>query len=404
MHGLYTRYRPKGGIHINTDNNIHNRHILTIDYFFPESPYTKELAKEILQHDLDMTFVCKKYNKSDYDKLLKPHQTNGEELNILYDGGGNKVRAIVLYGEGLFKLRKKIFSKKYDVVHVQGFKSQKYEMPIYIQASKAGIPIVHTVHNVLPHESEESLKKLHQEFYDACSALIVHNETTAKELCKIFDIEVSKLHIIPHGTYTEYQVAPKKLSEKRTFLVFGNIRKYKGIDILIDAVSQIPSDILSNMQVIVCGKQFPKLDPTDYQKRITDAGLEECITFSNDYVKEEDIPNYYNNADFCVFPYRSIYGSGALMMAYTFRKPVIVSNIDTFIEETNCGNTGLFFEQLSPASLAETLTYAMQMGEDEYQRYQNNIDMLVNTKYNWKKSADMLADVYANVCRKGKDE
>ena len=91
---------------------------------------------------------------------------------------------------------------------------------------------------------------------------------------------------------------------------------------------------------------------------------------------------------------REIYGSYALMMAYTFKKPVITSNVQMFIEETDNGKTGLLFESENPSSLAEKLCCFAKMSVTQRREYSKHITYLLNTKYNWSISAEKTYDVY----------
>ena len=61
--------------------------------------------------------------------------------------------AVWEYGKGLFRLQKEIKKGSYDVVHVQSFKDAKYEIPLYCKNKKYIPRLVHTVHNLLPHEA-----------------------------------------------------------------------------------------------------------------------------------------------------------------------------------------------------------------------------------------------------------
>ena len=104
----------------------------------------------------------------------------------------------------------------------------------------------------------------------------------------------------------------------------------------------------------------------------------------------------FETADACVFPYKEIFGSAALMMAYSFGKPVIASNIPAFLEETDNGRTGLLFESEAPDSLSKQLCYFSNMNYKDRETYSRHIAYLLKTKYNWKISAEKTTNVYRN--------
>ena len=89
-------------------------------------------------------------------------------------------------------------------------------------------------------------------------------------------------------------------------------------------------------------------------------------------------------------------------MAYSFEKPVIVSGIPTFIEETDQGATGLIYDREEERGLTDALIRFAEMTETEKQTMKENIRRLCKTKYNWDVSAKTLASVYETAGKSGK--
>ncbi len=361
---------------------------LVIDYFLPDNAYTYELVKE-LQDITDVTFLCRKNAGDDLQiKDLKKR---------LYIDGTNKLIAPFAYAMNLATIRSYVYSNKYDVIHVQTFKESKYEIPIYL-SKKRKAPLVHTVHNVLPHESSPSDKAMYKEFYEACDGLITHNEYSKKILVQEFGLDESRIHVIPHGIYGASAGAAgsraESKSDKTTFLMFGLVREYKGVDILLKAVALLPADVRAKAEFIIAGKQYKNIDDRDYEQLAKELGIEDCVRFRLERIPDEDIEPLFSRADACLFPYRNIYGSGAMLMAYTYNKPVIASDIPAFCEETEEGSTGLLFESESPESLAGAITEFMDLSEEERSSYSGKIERLTAEKYNWKLSAQKTLEVY----------
>ena len=385
--------------------------VLMTDLFLPESTYTLELVKELCRY-VDLTVFCKKsVTVLQQDMQMKEKEGKTERHKIewkkkFYSGGKGKVQAILEYGKGLYDLEREIRKGKYDVVHVHTFKDARYEIPLYCRTKKYCRHLIHTVHNLLPHEAEESDRKLYSEFYDTCDLLIVHNEYCKKLLMEDFKIEEKKIRVIPHGSYTvpkkeemekEAEKAVKsgqKKPDRKTFLQFGIIRKYKGVDILLEAVSMIPESERQSMHFMIAGVQFPKLDSTDYRAMIKKYHLEDCVELRTSHVPDEEVSSLFAQADFCLFPYRDIYGSGALLMAYSYEKPVLASAIPAFIEETDGGKTGILFESENPEALKDAILKMQKWSAEEYQLCQSRISQLVHEKYNWASSAEKLWEAY----------
>lgn len=126
--------------------------------------------------------------------------------------------------------------------------------------------------------------------------------------------------------------------------------------------------------MIIAGAQHPKLDPTDYGAMIRDLGLEDTVDLLKKHIPDEELDALYRQADICLFPYRDIYGSGALLMAYSYGKPVITSDIPAFREETQNGKTGILTDGEDPEKLKEAILQAADWSREEYLDDQKEIE------------------------------
>jgi len=361
--------------------------VLMIEHFLPDNGYTLELGRE-LKNCCDLTIFCKK-------------SANAREEGIhwipeFYPGGKHKLAAVLDYGLSLLKIRRLVKRGHFDVLHVQTFKNAKFEMKLYYGLRRYVKKLVFTVHNVLPHEESPRDRELYREFYEFCDVLIVHNEASKKCLTESFSVPEEKITVIAHGTY-KARPLPSKTTEDSAvthFLQFGFIRKYKGIDILLEAVALIPKEKRAKLRFTIAGKQYQKLDDTDYQAKIEELGIGDCVEFRSGHIPEKELPGLFADTDFMLFPYRDIYGSGALLMAYSYEKPVIASSIPAFCEETDGGRTGVLFESENPEALAGAILKASECKPLQLTEYQKAIHELVTEKYNWKRSAGKTAEVY----------
>lgn len=362
--------------------------VLFVEHHLPGSVYTLELAREMVPY-ADVSIFCK-----------KTAGVSGHGIHWIpkfYPGEAGKVRGLMEYGKTILDLTQTIRQGKFDVVHVQSFKKEAVEMRLYRALRKYYGKLVFTVHNVVPHESGESAKAVYAGWYALCDELIVHNEASKECLMETFQVPEEKITVIAHGAYQTYDLsAPRTNTDPRKhYLLFGRIRPYKGVDILIKAVSLIDKETRKKMHFTIIGKQYPKIDGTDYGQLVRDYGCEDCIDFSATRVDDKDVPGLYANHDIAVFPYRKIYGSGILLMGYTFHKPVIASAIPTFLEETDNGRTGVLFEPENPEDLARVLVESLDWTEEQVAGYQSAITELVENKYNWAISAKQTVDVYS---------
>ena len=359
--------------------------VLLIEHFSPGNSYSEELTKQLCHYET-VSVACKS-NARNFGE-------NVQQLRVLYSGGEKKAAAAIKYILGLIRLNREIKSGKYQIVHIQTFKNARIEIGLYKKACK-GIKVIHTVHNLLPHEARESDRKLYTDFYSFCDALIVHNEECKRQLIESFHIENTKIHVIPHGAYSiEPEEITLKKNNKIHFLMFGIIRHYKGVDIFLEAISKIPVSERKNMEFLVAGKQYGNQNSVDYQAMINDLGISDCTKLINERIDDKELPKLFGWTDICVFPYREIYGSGALLMAYAYGKPVIASDVPVFVEETDGGRTGILFKSENSSELAKAIQTSAKRTDVETCKVKKNIAELVDAKYNWTVSAKKTSDVY----------
>ncbi len=362
--------------------------ILMVEQFLPGSVYTLELCRALRALE-NITIFCRRGAA----RPLEGVQWKDE----LYAGGSGRAEAVLRYGGGLLALAREIRTGGYDIVHVQGFKDAQYEIPLYCRMKRHCGLLVHTVHNLLPHEATSRDRALYGDFYRACDLLVVHNLYCRQLLLDEYHLPPEKICVTPHGSYTQIHAQAHRPHTGRTeFLQFGVLRRYKGVDILLQALACMTQTQRSRVHVTIAGQQFPKLDAMDYAALIRKNGLEDCVDLQLGHVPDEALDALYRDTDFCLFPYREIYGSGALLMAYSYGKPVLASSIPAFEEETDAGRTGLLFPPEDPEALKDAMLRAADWTEETYTGTQAHIRQLVQEKYNWKHSAECLVEGYRN--------
>ena len=367
--------------------------VLMIEFFYPYNTYTLELGEKLCQY-VDLTMICRSGAPIPQDGITWK--------DYLYEGGYGKAKALMKYGVSLLKIIREIRTGHYDIIHVQFFRKARLEMALYRRLCKKHGKLFYTVHDVLPHEAVEADKALYGSFYRICDGLIVHNEESRRLLVQDYHLPTEKIYTMPMGAYQAPDLQHRAPGAEETvrFLQFGQIRKYKGIDIILQALALIPAEIRRRVEVQIVGKQYLEMDDTDYEKMAEELGVSECVKFRREHIPDEEIPAVFEHADICLVPYRELYGSASLMMAYSYQKPVICTDLPILREETDGGKTGLLFENENPGALADAMMKTLTWTDAEYSAYEKEIRHLVNDRYNWEKSAEKLYRGYERSLRK----
>ena len=143
----------------------------------------------------------------------------------------------------------------------------------------------------------------------------------------------------------------KNLASK-TFLYFGRILHYKGVDILIKA-----ANILKNkgvyFKLIIAGS----CDNFEKYKNISKGNLN--IETRIYKIPKEELNELFISSDFFVVPYREVTQSGPLIISYNYEIIPIASNLDGFKEYIINDKTGFLFKNESPESLASCMEKAL---------------------------------------------
>jgi glycosyltransferase involved in cell wall biosynthesis len=218
---------------------------------------------------------------------------------------------------------------------------------------------------------------------------IVHSEHNKKVFCKRYKIPGKKVSVIPHGILRPYeQKGITKLQARKKFglgmkdkviLNFGNIRDYKGVDLLIKAFKEL---ILPGKKLIIAGKCWESKQK--YEELI--AGDNDII-FKDCFIPTDEIEFYFAACDLVVLPYKYFESaSGVASLVLPFHKPMIVSDVGGLGEMVP---SGCIVDQLSPENLNEKIIYAIKKSNSLIMK-----QVIIAKAYQWKKIVDKTIKIY----------
>jgi glycosyltransferase involved in cell wall biosynthesis len=191
--------------------------------------------------------------------------------------------------------------------------------------------IVGLIDNIIPHEKRIGDAVLAQYFVNAVDGFVVMSRAVAKEMNQF--IKQQKVSYVPHPIYDIYgdiiaqDLAKEKLQlEKETkhLLFFGFIRAYKGLDLLVKAMSHERVKALG-VKLIVAGEYYDQQEK--YESLIQELGLSDTIILHTKFISNEEVGYYFSATDLVVQPYKTATQSGISQIAYHFEKPMVVTNV-----------------------------------------------------------------------------
>lgn len=167
---------------------------------------------------------------------------------------------------------------------------------------------------------------------------IVHSHSDIDTLSETYGIDSDRIHVIPMGLYDHYGPAIDKkkardelgISEKYVILNFGLIRKYKGVNLLIDAFNDLPAKFVENTRLMIVGEIWD--NDLKIPEMVRKSKYCKNITLVDRYISDAEVKTYFSASDTLVLPYTRSSGSGISLIGMAFAKPIIVSKIGALAE------------------------------------------------------------------------
>jgi glycosyltransferase involved in cell wall biosynthesis len=362
--------------------------------------YTLCLAESLYSENVHLTFIVPSNRILNIDNGIAVKKWLPSKAQ---DKG--KLKKILNYFIFLFKTTALTLKKNKTVVHFQ-FLRFKTDIFYIIFLRILGIKIVYTAHNIFPHDSKKYDYILNYILYKSVNKIIIHSETTKINLLKLFKLPASKLDVIPHGNFDIY-INPHPISRiearqkfnlrenDKVLLFFGQIREYKGIDLLIEAFKIVLQNE-ENVFLIIAGGTVSQESTDEYMQLINTIENRNNVIAHFNFIPKEDVEFYFKTADFVVMPYKRIDHSGVVHLAYSFNKPIIATNVGDFPEVIIENKTGYLVNSQKPEDFAEKIIYAIK-NMDLIEEMSKNISELNKNKFSWTAIARKTKELYESI-------
>jgi D-inositol-3-phosphate glycosyltransferase len=277
-----------------------------------------------------------------------------------------------------------------------------------------GKKIVFTAHNVNQGKRDAKDSWLNRITlsiqYRLCDHIFVHTPKMKEQLCNLFAVPGDVVSIISFPINnslpnTELTPAAAKLrlgiaSDERAILFFGRIRPYKGIEHLLEAFRVLSAKKEKNYRLIVAGEPIKGCE--DYlqqlRKSLGDDFDQDRIIWRTQFIPDTEVEIYVKAADVLVLPYKEIFQSGVLFLAYAFGLPVVATDVGSFREDIVEGRTGFLCDPEHPQDMAKAIDryFASDLFRNLTIRRQE-IKNYANAHHSWQSVAGATCSVYSKV-------
>lgn len=251
--------------------------------------------------------------------------------------------------------------------------------------------------NVIPHERKPGDIAFTNYFFKVVDFFVLLSEKVKADLVKLKPNAKNK--VLPHPIYSNFGESVDKkeakqflgLDDEKVILFFGFIRDYKGLDILLEAISILKDKI--KIKLVVAGEYYSNKEK--YERLIDKFGIKDLVNLFTDFIPTSEVKYYFSAADAVILPYKNATQSGIVQIAMNFKKPVVATNVGGLGEVIKDGLTGFVVEKENPEQLAEAIL-RFYKGDKEAEFINNICNEL--EKYSWGKFVDGMMEMvnYSN--------
>ena len=243
--------------------------------------------------------------------------------------------------------------------------------------------IVCILDNVIPHESRPGDTVFTKYFIKPIDGFIAMSQKVLDDIESFNQLKPKRL--TPHPLFDGFgDILPKDVAlnklglepDYKYILFFGFVRKYKGLDLLIEAFSDKRFEN-ENIKLIIAGEYYA--DKEYYADLIKQYALSDKIIEFQKFITDSEVSYYFSAADLVVQPYKTATQSGVTQIAYHFNKPMIVTDVGGLAEICPDGKVG-YVVQPHAADIADAIIkYFNQTDKDQMQKH----ILEEKKKYSW---------------------
>lgn len=262
---------------------------------------------------------------------------------------------------GLTRLIMRVQRQKPDVVHFQWAVVPTIDTLAMLFIRKY-CPVVLTVHDTTPFNGDRfpwGQITGHYLPMRVADRIIVHTEAGRQSLIRR-GISAHKLTVIPHGSLqlpVQISHTTPRGDGRWMFLLFGEVKPYKGVDLFIEAISLLPESLRERARFVVAGR--PRMDLGPLLARIAELRLQRVVELQMRRLSDKEMAVLFGESDCFVFPYRQIDASGVYSLVKPLPKWMIATNVGIFAEDLNDGTGGTLVPTSDPRALADALQHAI---------------------------------------------
>lgn len=330
------------------------------------------------------------------------HEGTAYTHHVTYTGAygkAHKALRVLRLGAGIISTALRLRATRTDWVIFHIFRADMIELTTLWLSRLAGCRVACIIHDVSRMDvivTDDHMKRI----VSGSQQLIVHNDYSRDLLCRAIPEAAGKIAVAPHGSYLgqfqQFDAAEARAKlglkpDSKVLLFFGKQRPEKGLDITLKALRAFRDR--TDFTLLVAGKIKPH-EESEIRAIAEEAGVGHLVRFDFGHISDEQLPVYYSAATAVLLPYRRVYESGVALMALSFGRPVITSDIPVFAAMVAESRAGITAHNDDPDSLSAAIGKVLNGDVDLDELSARGLAFVANER-NWAQSGNKIVAALA---------
>jgi glycosyltransferase involved in cell wall biosynthesis len=345
------------------------RILIVCDFLFK---YGAQQARALAQNGHEVRMLCRSHAlefggaQDERDEWIEGLRREGVQMLVV----PGRVRAVAAVPT-MLAIRRTLRRWRPQVVHVHENHDPR------LLALTAGYPTVLTVHDPLGHPGAPELTRwenwVFRRWFRRAERFVVHGQPLVAELEPI--VGQGRITVIPHGLWPRSE--PLRRPESPTVLLFGRLERYKGVDVLVEAMRLVWAR-RDEVKLVVAGAgEAARLVPDDPR-----------ISLIPRYISESDVETLLSEASLVALPYTQASQSGVGLLAIAAGVPVVVSDLGALPDLAV--DPSFVFEAANPLALADTIERHLEDGAEVRRAVLRH----ARARFSWAYAAQLTSKLY----------
>jgi glycosyltransferase involved in cell wall biosynthesis len=319
-------------------------------------------------------------------------------INVFRNISNRRLISLLKIFRGILLSLRHLCREKVTVVILHVFRGDWLELLISSVFFYAGFKVCLIIHDI--ESLDTASHSLARKWLLTCCHhfKVVHNEFSKQELIKTLrQIDETSISVIPHGEFSDMIASPDEITdsndpafydpERINLLFFGQIKKTKGLGLLLEALQQVDG----RFHLVIAGKsRDDHLD--NYRLMLGELLPAGKVKVLNRHVSDAERDYLFRHCDVVVLPYLRIYQSGVLLLAMSYGKAIIASDVPPFKEIIRHGENGLLFQCGNAKDLAYVISQLPDLNLKELGKAARNEAV---QRFNWKDIGTMYVRLFS---------